>query len=55
MVYAPLGEGARTKAGFFILALKEVNLFGEIMVYMVYTPLGEGARTKAGFFAQAIR
>ena len=30
MVYAPLGEGARTKAGFFAQDLKGGNLFGEI-------------------------
>jgi hypothetical protein len=32
MVYAPLGEGARNKAGFFAPALKVGNLFSEIMV-----------------------
>jgi hypothetical protein len=40
MVYAPLGEGVRTKAGFFTPNQKGGNLFGETMVFIVYTPLG---------------
>jgi len=45
MVYATLGEGARTKAGFFILALKGGNLFKrDLGMRNKLSPFGEWDR-----------